>query len=136
MIVADSNLLVYLWIPGPHEVAAKNCLKKDPIWIAPILWRFEFQNVLALYIRKNLLNMEDGVSAFKKAEITLAQGDCISDYKHVLELAIRSGCTAYDCEYIALAKRHHVKLVTKDKQLIKAFPDCAIELEAFVDERR
>jgi predicted nucleic acid-binding protein len=40
----------------------------------------------------------------------------------VLELAAQSGCTTYDCEYIELAKRHGLKLVTADKKLIAAFP--------------
>jgi len=50
----------------------------------------------------------------------------------VLALAANSSCTAYDCEYVALAEQLGIKLVTADKQLIKAFPDIAVSLEDFV----
>ena len=48
--------------------------------------------------------------------------------RDVLGLAEESGCSAYDCEYIALAKDLGINLVTTDKQLIKAFPDIAMHL--------
>jgi predicted nucleic acid-binding protein len=50
------------------------------------------------------------------------------DSDQVLELAKDSGCTAYDCEFIAVAKTLGVKLVTTDKELLKAFPEVAVSL--------
>jgi predicted nucleic acid-binding protein len=46
----------------------------------------------------------------------------------VLELAHQSGCTAYDCEFIAVAKTLGAKLFTADKQVLKAFPKIAVPL--------
>ncbi len=51
---------------------------------------------------------------------------------HVLRLAAESGCSAYDCEFVALAQDLHVPLVTVDKQVLSQFPDVAIALEKFV----
>ena len=42
-----------------------------------------------------------------------------------------SGCTAYDCEFVALADVHQVPLVTVDRRILKAFPKLAISLERF-----
>jgi predicted nucleic acid-binding protein len=50
----------------------------------------------------------------------------------VLELAMQSNCSAYDCEYVALAQDLGVPLVTADKQILKAFPKIAISMEKFV----
>jgi predicted nucleic acid-binding protein len=50
---------------------------------------------------------------------------------HVLDLAARSGCSAYDCEFVALAEDLNVKLVTNDRQLLKAFPRIAIAPKDF-----
>ena len=52
MIVADTNLLVYLFINGDKTPLAQDVLKKAPHWIVPPLWQSEFRNVLAGYIRR------------------------------------------------------------------------------------
>ncbi|WP_221439551.1 type II toxin-antitoxin system VapC family toxin [Roseateles oligotrophus] len=48
----------------------------------------------------------------------------------VLELVRDSDCSAYDCEFIALAMKLDTKLVTTDKKLLRAFPKRAIALAA------
>jgi predicted nucleic acid-binding protein len=40
----------------------------------------------------------------------------------VLRLSQESNCSAYDCEYVALAEFLDVVLVTADGKLAKAFP--------------
>lgn len=50
------------------------------------------------------------------------------DSKSILELVRDSDCSAYDCEFIALADRLGTKLVTMDKKLLKAFPSRAVAL--------
>jgi predicted nucleic acid-binding protein len=52
------------------------------------------------------------------------------DSGRVLELVRDSDCTAYDCEYVALAMHLGVKLVTMDSKLLKAFPKHAFSLAA------
>jgi hypothetical protein len=50
----------------------------------------------------------------------------------VVMLALRSGCSAYNCEYVALAQGLGVPLVTFDREVLRAFPDLAIAPEAFL----
>jgi len=50
----------------------------------------------------------------------------------VLELAARSGCSAYDCEFVALARDLGVSLITADRRVLRAFPGIAVSPEAFV----
>ncbi len=50
------------------------------------------------------------------------------DSYEVLHLAQISHCSAYDCEFVALARRLDVPLVTADKQILKAFPLIALSL--------
>jgi predicted nucleic acid-binding protein len=132
LIVADANVLAYLWLPGPLSATAAVCLKKDPDWASPSLWRSEFRNVLAAYIRKGILDVASAKSAFQKAEKTLNGQEYSVTTDEVLDLISQSKCSAYDCEYIALAQRLGVKLVTKDAKLIREFPRVAIDLDAFV----
>ena len=48
MIVVDTNIVAYLYLPGEHTAAVERLLERDPEWAAPILWRSEFRNILAL----------------------------------------------------------------------------------------
>lgn len=63
--------------------------------------------------------------------VTLQNRQVIPSPEKILELISKSDCTAYDCEFIALAQQLDVLLVTADKQLLTRFPDSAISLEEF-----
>ena len=52
MIVADTNIISYLLLPTTYSDSADTLYKKDPDWVAPTLWKSEFRNVLALYLKK------------------------------------------------------------------------------------
>lgn len=51
--------------------------------------------------------------------------------RDVLQLARRSGCSGYDCEYVSLAQHIGTKLVTADRQVLAAFPETAISPRDF-----
>jgi len=125
MIVADTNVIAYLGIDSPYTVLAEEQLLKDPDWIVPGLWRSEFRNVLAMYLRKSFLNMGQALRIQSEMEGFL-QGCEYEVVSHdVLALAHSSRCSAYDCEFVALARSFDIKLVTLDQKLTRAFPDTA-----------
>ena len=47
MILVDSNVLAYLYLPGDRPAETEALLDQDPDWAAPVLWRSEFRNILA-----------------------------------------------------------------------------------------
>ena len=130
MIVVDSNVLAYLYLPGEYTAVAEALLEYDPEWAAPVLWRSEFRNILAGYIRRGALSFEQACSLQREAEGLLAGSEFDVDSLGVLELVRDSDCSAYDCEFIALAMRLETKLVTMDKKLLHAFPKRAVALTA------
>ena len=130
MIVVDSNVLAYLYLPGEQTAKAEALLERDSNWAAPILWRSEFRNILAGYLRRKTLTFEQACSLQTEAEDLLAGAEFEVDSKVVLELVRDSDCSAYDCEFIALAIKLQVKLVTMDAKLLKAFPNRAVSLAA------
>lgn len=132
MIVADTNVIAYLLLPSPHTVQAELLLGADPDWIAPVLWRSEMRNVLALYLRKGLIILEDALSLQLEAEALLRDKEYEVGARDVLTLVDRSPCSAYDCEFVALARSFDIKLVTMDRRVIKAFPDTAVSLGDFL----
>jgi len=130
VIVVDSNVVAYLYLPGEHTAKAEALLEGDPDWAAPILWRSEFRNILAGYLRRKTLTFDQACSLQSEAEDLLAGSEFKVDSKAVLELVRDSDCSAYDCEFIALANKLQVKLVTMDAKLLKAFPKHAVSLAA------
>ena len=132
MIVADTNLISYLVVPGSFTAAAEQVLRKDPFWNAPILWRSELRNVLAKHIRGGHVTLPAALNAMLRAETLFAGREHAVDSPSVLSLAAASGCTAYDCEFVALAQAEGWPLVTSDKQVLKAFPAVAISPDDFV----
>ena len=128
MIVVDVNVLAYLYLPGPFTTAVERLLLQDAQWAAPRLWRSEFRHILATYMRKNLLTLEQANDMFKSAEDLLSTNEYEVSNLQVLQLAKDSGCSAYDCEYVALARHLRIPLFTADKALLKAFPDRAMAL--------
>ena len=130
MIVVDSNVLAYLYLPGEYSTAAEALLEQDSDWAAPILWRSEFRNILAGYLRRKAITFEQAVSLQREAESLLEGAEFELESLAVLELVRDSDCSAYDCEFIALAMKLDTKLVTMDKKLLRAFPKRAIALSA------
>jgi predicted nucleic acid-binding protein len=128
MIVVDSNVVAYLYLPGEYTTAAESLLQVDPDWSAPILWRSEFRNILAGCMRRDAISFEQAESLQREAESLLAGFEFNVDSGAVLELVRDSDCSAYDCEFIALAREFKTKLVTADKKLLRAFPKVAIPL--------
>ncbi len=49
----------------------------------------------------------------------------------MLRLAASSGCSAYDCEFVALAHELGVSLVTEDRRIRRSFKDSTIRLRDF-----
>lgn len=128
MIVVDSNVVAYLYLPGVYTKNAEALLEDDAEWAAPLLWRSEFRNILAGYMRRKTLSFEIARDLQREAEDLLTGAEHEVDSRLVLELVRDSDCSAYDCEFVALAMTLGVKLVTMDAKLLKGFPKHAVSL--------
>ncbi|MBI4573099.1 MAG: type II toxin-antitoxin system VapC family toxin [candidate division NC10 bacterium] len=132
MIVVDTNLLVYLFVGGQRTTQAEAVLARDPVWVAPILWRSEFRNTVIGLVRKRALPLEDTVQIVSEAERAMAGREYSVASQRVLHLAARSRCSAYDCEFVSLAEDLSVPLVTADRQVQRAFSSIALAPEVFL----
>lgn len=128
MIVVDTNVIACLHLAGEFTSRAESLLRQDPDWVAPILWRSELRNILAGYIRRNALSLEQARLVQAGAEDLMAHGEHEVDSQQVLQLVRDSSCPAYDCEFVALALQLNIKLATADSKLLQAFPDVTVPL--------
>lgn len=131
MIVADTNLIAYFYLAGPHATAARATHLRDADWVAPRLWRSEFRSVLAKAARSGDLSWAETAEIVEAAEERMLGGEFDVGSAQVLRLAEASPCSAYDCEFVALAKELRVPLVTADRDVLRAFPNVAVSPEAF-----
>lgn len=133
MIVVDTNVVGYLLRGGERTPEARRALRRDPEWAAPSLWRSEFRSVLAGFLPTKALALADALRVMDEAEVLVEGGG--GEYRvesiAVLELVSASRCSAYDCEFVALACELGVPLVTTDREILMEFPKTAVALGDF-----
>ena len=132
MIVADANVIVYLLIRGARTREAEMAYERDPDWAAPLLWRSEFRNVLAIHRRRGELSAEELLEIMASAASLMRGREWAVNSAEVLALSFGSRCSAYDCEYVALARELGAPLVTSDRLVLSEFPSTAVALERFI----
>ena len=132
MIVVDTNIISYFYLSTNYSESVSQLYKKDNEWIAPLLWRSEFRNVLTLYIRQKILTIEQALEIQEDAETLMLDNEFQVTSAQVFALTTTSECSAYDCEFVALAKNLNLKLITQDKKVLREFPDTAISIANYL----
>lgn len=132
MIVVDTNIIGYLFFSSQRSETAERALEKDRDWTAPVLWRSEFRNVLALYMRRGTVNLPQARQMMTAAMDLLRGREYEASSYEVLRLASESHCSAHDCEFVAVAEELKIPLITVDKQVLRKFPAVAVSLDEFV----
>jgi predicted nucleic acid-binding protein len=130
VIVVDTNVVAYLYLESEFTSRAEALFRNDPEWVVPVLWRSEFRNILAEAMRRKSLGFEAARRVLMDAEELLAGSEHEVGSQQVLELVRDSDCSAYDCEFVALAMQLGVRLATADRKLLRAFPKLATPLPA------
>lgn len=132
MIVVDTNILIYLYIQGEHTSSVESLIDIDCTWAAPLLWRSEFRNVLALYLRKKIISLQQALDIIDQAEHFMIENEYQPSSEAVLNLVNISNCSVYDCEFVSLAKQFNVPLITQDKKILAEFPHHTSQLKHYV----
>jgi predicted nucleic acid-binding protein len=128
VIVVDTNVIVYLWIPGVGTAGAERLYRSDPEWCVPLLWRSEFRNVLATQLRRRRMTLDVAVRIVEAAQEQLRGREFDVPSERVMQAVHASRCSAYDCEFVTLARELGVPLYTSDRQILRDFPDVALPL--------
>jgi len=126
VIVVDSSVIVNALVSTARTAEVRKARSLDKMWHAPALWRSEIRSALLKHHRAKTFSLITAVELTLLAEklVTNSATDLPSDL--ILSLASESGCSAYDCEFVAVALQLNVPLLTYDRKLLKAFPKIAI----------
>ena len=131
-IVVDTNVVLYLLLPtSEHTEIARQVFRKTSQWAAPMFWRSEMRQALTRYVKNRHISLPSALQLQAEAEQLFAGQEFGVDSAKVLEAAVASGCSAYDCEFVVVAKLLGVPLVTNDHQVLRAFPDIAVSPSNF-----
>lgn len=132
MIVVDTNIRFYLFADSDQSDLAERVLEKDREWLGPSSWRSEFRNALVKSIRNKLMDLDTALRIMAVAETLMPDNEYDIASDDVLDLATASGCSAYDAEFVVMARDLRVPLVTTDRELLEKFPETAVTPEKFL----
>lgn len=132
MIVADSNIIAARNLTSVLTSKAEQVEEKDPVWIVPLLWRYEFQNILATAIKAKQIMPEYALEVWQKVAGILMENESEPSPAKVIDLVAKYGITAYDGQLIALAMEMGVLCVTEDGELQNKFPRVAVSMGDFL----
>lgn len=130
MIVADTNILIPLLVPGPNSLKCRQLHGLDPDWHLADWWQVEFANVLRNLHRAGHLAVNDALVAMEQGRSILPAANTHPvDLIESLRIACEQNISAYEARFIALSRSCGRKLVTEDTRLRIACPDDTHSLE-------
>jgi len=132
MIVVDSNIITARNLTSVLTSKAEQVEKKDPVWIVPVLWRYEFQNILATAIKAKQITPEYALDVWQRVAGILVENESDPSPAKVIDLVAKYGIPAYDGQFIALAMEMGILCVTEDGELQSKFPRVAVSVDDFL----
>ena len=132
MIVVDANVIAYRFIVGEKTGLACHVQEKDTDWVVPALWRHEFLNVLATAARAGIIDTVEACTIWRSALHVLGNNEQAVNYEKSLCCAVDAKISAYDAQYITLARTLNCLCITEDARLHKTFPKDTISMRAFL----
>jgi predicted nucleic acid-binding protein len=126
VIVADSTLAAALLLPSRHAEEAERVLVRDSQWAAPLVWRTDFERILAHGVRRGLISLSGAGRVLERAARLYRGREYAVPPAEVLALSNSCSATAGACEYAVLAYALGLQLVTVDEGVLSAFADVAV----------
>lgn len=133
MIVVDANIVSYHLLQAePFAEEIRKVADVDPDWIGPLLLRSELLNVLTMYHRERGLSIEEAVRLGEQGERLLENSWMEVPIDRILSVVTESDLSAYDAQYVALARDVDRPLLTYDRPVLSAFPEIALTPKQFL----
>ena len=109
MIVADTNVIVYLMIEGEKTATAQRTIRQDPNWFVPSLWRHEFLNVLVTFVRHGGIEIDEAIDIWQKSTLLFSPGEREVNMPQALRLATADGDVVFFTVKDASHSLHGIK---------------------------
>ena len=127
MIVVDTNVMMRLVVGGVEGEDAARLLRRDAEWAAPGILLSELRNVLVGLVRRDVVTANQA-KAMSDDALEVFQDRIISVIDtRVIDTALECDLTAYDAEFVVLARTLGVPLATSDRAILSGAPDVAAD---------
>lgn len=133
MIVVDAQMIATLLLKSEKTGVARAVYQRDSHWIAPVIWRSEFLQLLAYHVRKAVLTPRQANLVAQEAESLMLGNQYLIPAAAIFTVTGKNDCTAYAAEYAALAEEMNVPLVTLDTDYLRQFPGVALGADQFIN---
>ena len=127
MIVVDTNVMTRLVVGGAEGEDAARLLRRDGEWTAPGILLNELRNVLVGLVRRGVVTADQAKAMSDDAVEVLQDRIIIVMDSRVIDTALECNLTAYDAEFVVLARTLGVPLATSDSAILSGAPDVAVD---------
>ncbi len=134
MIVVDTNVMVRLVAGGEGGAEAARLFQRDRAWAVPGILLSELRNVLVGFVRRGVMSPAQAVAMSDDAAVVLEDRVVNLSSAQVIDAALACGLSAYDAEFVALARMLGVPLATADQAILRSAPDVAVPLATLLSQ--
>ena len=122
--VVDASVATKWFITEPHAAAALSLLEGNNELHVPDFFLLELDNVVCKWIRRGVItNVEGDETRSALGRIPFHTHSSAGLRDPAYAIANETGCTFYDCLYVALAILLGAQMVTADQRLYNALPN-------------
>jgi predicted nucleic acid-binding protein len=132
VIVVDTNVVCYVLLAREKTESARAVFEKDSDWVLPPLWEHEFLNVLANYVRHGQADPSLMKTAWYRGLEFFRSVERQPSMDSALELAAKYDISAYDAQFVALARSLEVPLVSEDRRLRRRCPETVVSMTDYL----
>lgn len=135
MIIVDTNAVFHFFASKKQEGQdMKNVYELDKHWIVPYLFWYELLNVFCSQIKYASMTLERAQELYEMVRVFFYDRVYSSNPQKVLNIAVESECSVYDCEFVAIAIDFGIPLITYDKKILKTFSNIAMTADTFIQK--
>jgi predicted nucleic acid-binding protein len=129
MIVVDCTAIADFYIGETScQKSAQALLEMDPDWISPVLWRYEFGNVLRSQVRGGRISPDLMYRYLREAEGIVMESVMTLDAVAVGEMANTHDLSFYDASYVWLGQVRGLPFYSRDGKLRRKCPDLVLPM--------
>ena len=133
MIVVDTNVMTRLVVGGEEGADSRALLEQDAEWAAPGILVSELRNVLLGFVRRGALTPDQAKAMCDDAWLALGGRIISVSGAEVMDAALECGLSAYNAEFVVLARTLGVPLATSDRAMLEGALDVSAPARALAE---
>lgn len=132
MIVIDTCIVFHLFNETMLNKLTQNLIAKTPHIILPPIWQEEYANILVKQNRKSPLPSHILLESYSQVVDQLSPHEIPVNKQQALRIALEHNISSYDAQFVELAQRYAIWLITEDVELLKKAKSSTLSIEEYL----